>query len=65
MSDIEGHLDAHEGCTIDKYRVIRKLGTGTFGRVFLCAPTASIPALPKQGRARKRQLAKLRLALRS
>jgi hypothetical protein len=27
---------------IDKYRIVRKLGTGTFGRVFLCvAPNES------------------------
>lgn len=37
MSDIEDHLDAPEGFFIDQYRVVRKLGTGTFGRVFLCA----------------------------
>ena len=36
MSDIEDHLDASPGFFIDQYKVVRKLGTGTFGRVFLC-----------------------------
>jgi serine/threonine protein kinase len=36
MSDIEDHLDASPGFFIDSYKVVRKLGTGTFGRVFLC-----------------------------
>lgn len=36
MSDIEDHLQASPGYVIDQYKVIRKLGTGTFGRVFLC-----------------------------
>jgi dual-specificity kinase len=40
MSDIEDHFDAEPGKTILGYKVVRKLGTGTFGRVFECQSTA-------------------------
>jgi len=37
MSDIEDHYEATKDHMIDSYRVVKKLGTGTFGRVFLCS----------------------------
>lgn len=41
MSDIDDHYEGRENSMIDTYRIVRKLGTGTFGRVFLCMTTES------------------------
>lgn len=48
MSDIEDHYDGEPHTMIDKYRIVRKLGTGTFGRVFLCNMVSDRPVLPSK-----------------
>jgi len=41
MDNEEGHLKFREGLVLnDRYNVVRKLGEGTFGRVFECIDTA-------------------------
>jgi serine/threonine protein kinase len=48
MSDIEDHYDGEPHSMIDKYRIVRKLGTGTFGRVFLCNTVVERSGLPSK-----------------
>ena len=55
MSDIEDHYESEPGRTILGYRIVRKLGTGTFGRVFECVQTTPLPTAHAQQSKHKKK----------